>query len=345
MSTTIQHISSFVDRWAPERTQMDFDNVGVLVGDPQARVDKIITCLDVTPDLVEEAVEWDTDLIVAHHPLIFNKLEKITPTDDHGRMIYRLIQNNIGVLAAHTNLDAARGGVSMVLAEEIGLQDISFLDTNYKNLHKIIFSLPANARQNAQSILDDHRAGNTRFLNPVDDSKSLQAESLVEDHQMGSLISRLQSEANIAAGSIETYQCENSTDNTGMGAIGVFEHPLSQQAFLNQVAENLNVPAIRYSGAAENIQKVAVCGGAGVFLTSKAIEAGADAFITGDIKYHNYFTEQEDFILADVGHYESEIPIARKLQEELSRSFDDIEVTTTNIVTNPMNVFTSNKDS
>lgn len=346
MSTTIQHISSFVDRWAPERTQMDFDNVGLLVGDPQARVDKIITCLDVTPEVVNEAINGDADLIVAHHPLIFNKLETVTPTDDHGWMIYNLIQNDIGVLAAHTNLDAARGGVSELLAEKIGLTDIDFLDASYRNRYKVVFNTLAEHRGQAEDLLQKHRADQIQILKPENqDASQLRFEALVEDHKLGSLKSALRREELLTSGTIETWKADNATPHTGMGAIGKYDKKLSEEDFLQLVSDRLNVEAIRYSGSADEIGRVAVCGGAGVFLASKAIGAGADAFVTSDIKYHDYFTEQDQFILADIGHYESEIPIAEKLAKILSDEFKELEVSTTGVSTNPMKIFTPNKET
>jgi dinuclear metal center YbgI/SA1388 family protein len=296
---------------------------------------------------VREAVDWNADLIVAHHPLIFNKLEAITPTDDHGRMIYELIQNDIGVVAAHTNLDAAPGGVSMVLADTLGLQDITFLDTSYQNRYKIIFDTSLSNREAVRTLLENHQGNHIRFLKPADGSgETVRVEALVEDHQLGSLTSKLSQETLAAPDSIETLKTDNTTPNTGMGAIGTYEGKgLAQNEFLERITQRLNADALRYSGSADPIRKVAVCGGAGVFLARKAIEADADAFITGDIKYHNYFTETEDFMLIDVGHYESEIPIASELQKQISHTFKDVEVSTTGVNTNPMKIFSPNKKS
>lgn len=110
---------------------MDYDNVGLLVGDPDAEVTNVLTCLDITDAIVAEAIQNDCELIVAHHPLIFSKIGKINPTDEQGRIIYKLIKNDIGLLVAHTNLDAALDGVSFVLANMLGLDDLSFLTKNY----------------------------------------------------------------------------------------------------------------------------------------------------------------------------------------------------------------------
>ena len=244
---------------------MDYDNVGLLIGDPAAEVDKILTCLDMTPDVAHEAVRIGADLIVAHHPLIFPKITRINADTEQGRIIYTLIQHNVGLIAAHTNLDAARNGVSFVLADRIGLENIDFL---------------------------------------------------------------------------EPAEPEGSDEDTGMGAIGTLAGDgLSQEAFLQRLGDALSLEAIRFSGTAERITKVAVCGGAGVFLAEKAIESGAQAFVTGDIKYHDYFTEAESFLLADVGHYESEVPIVETLRDRISEAFGALEVVATGVNTNAMKIF------
>ena len=137
MATKIRHISTFLNQWAPPGTKMDYDNVGLLVGDPDSEVTKVLTCLDITDKVVAEAIEHDCELIVAHHPLIFSKIGSINPTNEQGRIIYKLIKNDIGLLVAHTNLDAALDGVSFVLANILGLDNLSFLEKNYKISKKI----------------------------------------------------------------------------------------------------------------------------------------------------------------------------------------------------------------
>lgn len=265
MTQTVHHIVQILHEWAPPKTKMDYDNVGLLIGSSEQPAETIMVCLDVTKDIVEEAIVKNIDLIVAHHPLIFKKLANIQPDKGHGNIIYQLIKHDIAVVAAHTNLDAAPNGVSYQLAESIGLRDINFLDP-------------------------------------------------YEDHP-----------------------------NTGMGTIGHFETAYQQDQFLSHLAKHLNAPCIRYAGNVGSVKKVAVCGGAGVFLKQKAQQAGADAFVTADVKYHDYFLEKDDFLLADVGHFESEYPIVEAIKQVILEENTDLTVLIADTNTNPMRVFNLHK--
>src|SRR6056297_1570325 len=137
MKIQVQHISTFLDQWAPPSTKLDYDNVGLLVGDPKQPASRILTCLDITPEVVEEAIDRNCDLIVAHHPLIFKSIDRINPTNEQGKIIFELIKNDIALVAAHTNLDAALDGVSFVLAKNLGLKNLKFLDNSYHVSRKI----------------------------------------------------------------------------------------------------------------------------------------------------------------------------------------------------------------
>ena len=263
MQLAVHHILNFLHEWAPPKTKFDYDNVGLLIGYAQQPVVRILTCLDVTEAIADEAINRNADLIVAHHPLIFKQLKQITKDSEKGRTLFKLISNDISVIAAHTNLDAAHHGVSWKLAETLGLDEITFLDES-----------------------EDFAA-------------------------------------------------------TGMGAVGVYNEPISRDDFLSILCQRLSTDAVRYSGAPESVQKVAVCGGAGVFLTGQATNIQADAFVTADIKYHNYFLDNKKFLLVDVGHYESEIPIVDDLRAKIAEKFEDLEVFKANTNTNPMHIFTS----
>ncbi len=140
MNIQVRHISTFLNQWAPPSTKLDYDNVGLLVGDPHQEVSKALTCLDVTLDVVDEAIASNCDLIVAHHPLIFKSIDRINPTNEQGKIIFKLIKNDIGLIAAHTNLDAALDGVSFVLAKELGLENLKFLDSSYNISRKIVLT-------------------------------------------------------------------------------------------------------------------------------------------------------------------------------------------------------------
>ncbi|MEX0723158.1 MAG: Nif3-like dinuclear metal center hexameric protein [Gracilimonas sp.] len=346
MSTRIRQISTFLDQWAPPKVKLDYDNVGLLVGDPEAKVTSVITCLDVTDAVVAEAIEKGCELIVAHHPLIFSKIGSINPTNEQGRIIYKLIKNDIGLLVAHTNLDAALDGVSFVLANILGLDNLRFLDKNYSISRKIRLITSHDDSDAVLKLLNYHSAEEAHYFDVNSREDGLKCfEAIIDQHNVSVLKKALKSEGMLKEGSFQVIDLASSSQNFGMGVVGEYpEDGIGKNEFLHLVSKALNVKAIRFSGDVDRIQKVAVCGGAGVFLKDKAIQAGTQAFVTADIKYHDYFTEKDDFLLVDVGHYESEFPVAEALKNELSEAFEGIEVSVTRKVTNPMQIYVSDPE-
>ena len=343
MATKIRHISTFLNQWAPPNIKLDYDNVGLMVGDPDTEVTSILTCLDVTDEVVAEAISKNCELIVAHHPLIFNKIGSINPTNEQGRVIYKLIKNDIGLLVAHTNLDAALDGVSFVLANILGLDNLSFLDKSYDISRKIRLVTDEEDADAVLKILNYYSAEEAHYFEVENRQHGLKCfEAIIDKHHVAALRAGLKKEGLLKAGSFQVTELASTSQNFGMGVLGEYpEEGVGKNEFLHLVSKALNVRSIRYSGDVERIQRVAVCGGSGVSLKKAAIAAGAQAFVTADIKYHDYFTEKEDFLLVDVGHYESEFPIAEALKNELSDAFEDISVSVTQTVTNPMKIYVS----
>jgi dinuclear metal center YbgI/SA1388 family protein len=343
MSTQIRQISTFLNQWAPPKVKMDYDNVGLLVGDPNAQVTSILTCLDVTDRVVAEAIETGCELIVAHHPLIFSKIGSINPTDEQGRIIYKLIKNDIGLLVAHTNLDAALDGVSFVLANMLGLDNLKFLDKNYSISRKIRLITSHKDSEAVLKLLNYHSAEEAHYFDVNSREDGLKCfEAIIDHHNVSVLKKALNKEDMLKEGSFQVIDLASTSQNFGMGVLGEYpEEGIGKNEFLHLVSKALNVKAIRYSGDVDRIKSVAVCGGAGVFLKSKAIAARAQALVTADIKYHDYFTEADNFLLLDVGHYESEFPVAEALKNELSEAFEELTVSVTRTITNPMQVYVS----
>lgn len=344
MNTQVRHISTFLHQWAPPSTKLDYDNVGLLVGDPEQSVTQILTCLDITLDVVEEAIEKGCELIIAHHPLIFQKISRINPTDERGKIIYKLIQNDIALIAAHTNLDAALDGVSFVLAQQLGLDNLKFLDKSYNISRKIVLTTSYTDSESVLKMMNYYSAEEAHYYE-VEGRKDGQRtfEAIIDEHNVSGLIKELRRNGLLDQGNYQVMEVASPSDNVGMGVLGFYhDKGLTQQEFLERVTHNLGADAIRYSGQADRVKKVAVCGGAGVSLADKAIAEGAQAFVTADIKYHDYFTDAEDFLLVDVGHYESEAPVVHALKNELNEAFEELSVFATDVVTNPMNVFIPN---
>lgn len=341
MNIQVQHISTFLNQWAPPETKLDYDNVGLLIGHPKQSVNCVLTCLDVTLDVVEEAIEKDCELIVAHHPLIFKGLKRINPTGEKGKIIYKLIQNEIAVIAAHTNLDAALDGVSFTLAKKLGLQKLKFLDKSYPISRKIVLTTSWSDSDTVLKLLNYYSAEEAH-VHLVEGRKGEQKtyEAIIDQHNLSELEKELKKNGLLDHGNVQVLEVASPSDNAGMGVVGLYrEQGLPQDEFLNLVARELNTDAIRFSGSTEYVKKVAVCGGAGVSLAGKAIAEGAQALVTADVKYHDYFTDAENFLLVDAGHYESEAPIVETLQKELTEAFEELQILSTEIITNPMNVF------
>lgn len=341
MNIQVRHISTFLHQWAPPSTKLEYDNVGLLVGDPDHEVNRVLTCLDVTLEVVEEAVEKDCQLIVAHHPLIFNSISRINPTNEQGKILYRLIQNNIALIAAHTNLDAALDGVSFVLAQQLGLEHLKFLSKNYNISRKIVLTTSHPDSESVLKMLNYFSAEEAHFYN-VEGKKEGQKtyEAIIDEYNVDDLKKELKKNGLLEQGSFQVMEVASPSNNVGMGVMGLYrDKGLTQYDFLHRITASLDVKALRYSGTVDRVKKVAVCGGAGVSLAKTALAEGAQALVTADVKYHDYFHDAENFLLIDVGHYESEVPIAPALAQELAEAFESCEIFVTEHNTNPMNIF------
>jgi len=332
MKVLTRHISDLLEHWAPSATKMDYDNTGLLVGNPDQQIDSVLTCLDITPSVIQEAIQKKVQLIVAHHPIIFPKIKRIVSTDPVGAMLQQLLQNNISVIASHTNLDAARGGVSSVLANTLGLKHTSFLDDSYQTMRRVILRIPSSLKENVTAALHD--------LDVVTSVTREEQNIIVmcfntDKHYLGEIQNKLGTVIKGAPHNLDIIPLEGSSPLFGFGITGYLEEPLPAAAFLELLQDRLQATGVRWSGGAKNIHKVAVCGGSGSFLINKALGSGADAFVTADIKYHDFFVP-DHFLLVDAGHYETEAPIIGKLQESISTAFPQLNVYSTTILTNPM---------
>lgn len=332
MNVLTKHISDFFEHWAPNATKLDYDNTGLLIGNADQPIKRILCCLDVTEAVAEEAVKLDCQLICAHHPVIFPKLRRIVTSEPTGNLIHTLIRHNISVIAAHTNLDAARDGVSHELARTLGLEDISLLDDSYKTMKRVIFRFPSALKNEICAAIRHFDLDCSWSEEEMNISVArFNADSFVLNQLQGKLIPILDG----APHTLDVVALEASSPMYGFGAVGKLPQALSQQAFLTHVASALGSTGLRFSGEVSEIKRVAVCGGSGSSLIRKAIQSGAQAFVTADIKYHDYFIP-EGFLLIDAGHFETEAPIIRQMQKRLSAAFPQIDVLRTTIDTNPM---------
>lgn len=341
MNIEVRHITRFLDEWAPPQTSLDYDNVGLLLGNSSQPVSRVLVCLDVTLEIVEEAIGGEFDLIVAHHPLIFKGLKRINPSTQMGKAIYQLIRHDIAVVAAHTNLDAALDGVSFALAKKLELENLKFLDKSYPVSRKISLTTEGPDSEDVLKLLNYYSAEEAHVYE-VQGRKGTQQnyEAIIDVHNLQGLKKELQKNGLLEQGSFQVMNLASHSKNAGMGVVGFYRKKgLHQEVFLELIADRLDIRALRYSGQADYVKKVAVCGGAGVGLADKAKAEGAQALVTADIKYHEYFTDAQNFLLVDSGHYQTEAPILEVLHKELNEGFEGLEVTVAETITNPMHIF------
>lgn len=340
----VRDILRFLNQWAPPGVMMDYDNVGLLTGSVSQQVTGILVCLDVTDQVVKEAREKSCNVIISHHPLIFQKIGSVTQDTGQGQILYELVRSDISLIASHTNLDAALDGVSFALANTLGLDNLQFLDQNYTIRRKIRVTTAHPNSDEILKLLNYYSGEDAHYWEVDSEEKGLKSyEALLDKHQVPALMAALQKEEILADGTLQEVALENPSGNFGMGVLGEYpDRGLSKEDFLNIVCNTLDVKAIRYSGDAKTIRKVAVCGGSGAFLIRKARKVGADAFVTADLKYHDYFMEP-GMLLVDAGHFETEIPIVETIQQELSQAFEQLPVYCTTLSTNPVQIFLPKK--
>ncbi|MCL2596710.1 MAG: Nif3-like dinuclear metal center hexameric protein [Paludibacter sp.] len=364
--TTVKDICRLIEQYAPPALQESYDNSGLLVGCPEEAVTGALLCIDVTEKVVNEAIELGMNLIVSHHPFIFGGLKKITGTDQTQQIVIKAIKNNINIFAAHTNIDCAANGVSSKMAQKFGLQNVKPLAPREQSLMKLVSFVPEKFAQNVRNALFEAGAGtignydlcsynstgygtfrageNTNAFVGAKGELHAENETRIEIVFPFYLKNKIEN-ALIASHPYEEpaydfYLLENKWNTTGFGAIGELKEPMPTEKFLEKIKNIFNVPSIRHTDICKNeIQRVAMCGGAGSFLINNAKNANSDIFITGDIKYHDFFLAENQLIIADIGHYESEQFTKEIFYEIIQKKFPNFAVRISQTKTNPINYY------
>lgn len=333
----IKDIAKVLEALAPTSLAESYDNVGLLVGDPNASATGVLINLDVTEALIDEAVSLGINLIVTHHPIWFTGLKRLNGDNYVSRIIIKAIKENVALYACHTNLDNVQEGVNRMIGERLGVGNMRMLSTKRDQLLKLVFygtttELPA--------MSDEAYAAGARDLRTHTAGHDARVECIVPAYRKSAVLSALRQSS---TGGELVYHVLPTTDTdteTGSGMIGELPRPYSKTEFMALVKEKFGCGGIRYADAPiGEIKRVAWCGGAGSFLISNAIAAGADAFFTGDITYHKFFDNEGKILLLDIGHHESEQFTSNLLQNHLSKSFPTFAVRLSEIVTNPVKYY------
>lgn len=335
LSMKCSEVIKFLESWAPKEIAWERDNVGLQVGYTNREISNILLCLDVTNGVLKEAIKKKCNFVISHHPLLFHSLKKINPAQDKiSQIIETLIKNNITLYSAHTNLDFTRDGVSFELARVLQLKNITFLSNLDSDQSKLVIFVPQSHVDTVANELFKHGAGtignysNCSFRSEgkgtfkgSKDSKpsigkkerlekveEIKLEMIIDSWKITSALEAARKVHPYEEMAYDIYPLKNTNDKFGVGAIGELQKEMSKKDFLNHVSKNLNIKSFKYvDGKTEKIKRIAVCGGSGSEYIKNAISAGADAYITADIKYHSFHDAHKDILLIDAGHYETEI--------------------------------------
>lgn len=352
---------------APRAYQESYDNSGLLTGHPDQEVTAILVTLDCTEAVVEEAIKRKCNLIIAHHPIIFKGLKKLTGSNYVERTVLKAIKNDIAIYAIHTNLDNVHTGVNRKIAEKIGLKNLSILSPKNNTLSKLVTFIP---KANTDEVLAAlYRVGAGQIGNykncsfsihgtgtfmPTEKAnphigKALQqeyvdevrAEVIFPTHLETKLVQALKKAHPYEEAAYYLTSLTNENQEVGSGMLGELENPLSASEFLSYLKNRMELSVVRHTELLNKpVKKVAICGGAGSFLLPAAIRAGAQIFITSDFKYHEFFDADNQIVIADIGHYESEVFTKELLADILKENFPTFAVNFSGTITNPVRYFT-----
>ena len=362
----VQDVINHLEELAPLAYAEDFDNVGLLVGSNTQKVTGILVTLDTLEAVVDEAIEENCNLIVSFHPIIFHGLKKLTGKNYVERVVMKAIQHEIAIFSIHTALDNALQGVNGMICNQIGLTNKRILIPQSETIKKLTTYVPKNEAEKLRMALFNVGAGGIgnysncsfnvegygTFKGNENSNPSIgqKGTTHTEDETKITVTYAKHLETQVLKTLIKTHSyeevayevttLENKNQNIGMGMIGEFSDAIAESDFLNLLKANMNTKCIRHSSFLnKKIKKVAVLGGSGSFAIQAAKASGADAFVTADLKYHDFFSAENNILLADIGHYESEQFTKNLLVAYLTKKITNFAIILSKINTNPVKYF------
>lgn len=361
---TVKEITRIIETFAPLAFQESYDNAGLIIGHSDDEISGILITLDITEELLDEAIRKNANLIVAHHPIIFSGLKKLNGRNYIERCVAKAIKNDLAIYASHTNLDSVFGGVNSKICEKLNLQNCRMLSPAPNFLKKLVTFVPSADADKVRKTLFDAGAGDignydscsynldgkgtfrgNELTSPYVGEKNqlhveeeTRIETIFPKHLQSGIISALLKAHPYEEAAYDIYPLDNDFAQAGIGMIGELAEPVDEVQFLRKLKNIFGCPVIRHTRVLEkSIKKVAVCGGSGSNYLSKAIAQKADIFITGDFKYHQFFDAEQQIIIADIGHYESEQFTKEVFYELLTKNFPKFAIHLSETNTNPVN--------
>ncbi len=346
--------------------QEHYDNAGLITGNFEWDCSGILVALDSTEDIVKEAIEKNCNLIVAHHPIIFSGLKKITGKNYVERTVILALKNDIAIYAIHTNLDNILHGVNGKIAALLGLKNVSILSFKENILKKLYTFVPIHSAEKVRNSIFEAGGGHIGnysecsfnsdgtgtfkgaegthpFVGEVGKQhmeKEVKVEVIFPAFLEKKIINNLKASHPYEEVAYDIICLDNSHHEIGSGIIGELQKAQDELSLLSHIKKIFGLSVIKHSSLrGKQVKKIAVCGGAGSFLISKALSEGADFFITSDLKYHEFFDANNRMVIADIGHYESEQFTINLLHEILEQKFPTFAVLKTEVNTNPVRYF------
>lgn len=364
----LEEIINYLEELIPLSFQESYDNSGLLIGDKNMEITSALTCLDCTEDVLDEAINNNCNLILSHHPIIFNSIKKLTNSNFSEKLIYKAVKNDIAIYAIHTNLDNIYGGVSFTVAKKLNLLNSKILKPKEKTLTQLITYCPKEALNPIQNELFKIGAGKVSSkydqcsfsseglggFRPLNNANPVLGEinNRTEiDEKKLELIFPTHLESKIKKTLFEIHPYEevayqfirlvNRNSNIGSGLIGELEKEIDVLSFFNLLKNEIPLHTIKHTKFSKKnkVKRIAFCGGSGAFLLNEAKSQKADIYISSDFKYHDFFEANNEIIIADIGHYETEQFVPNLISDILKKKFPKLAVILTQINTNPISYY------
>lgn len=363
---TINELIKIIENNFPPSLQENYDNSGFILGDKNTEISAVLITIDINEKVVEEAMEKKCNLIISHHPIIFHPIKKITGSNYIERTIIKAIKNDIAIYCAHTSVDNSFNGLNKIIAEKIGLQNIKIIAPKENILKKIVVFVPISHAEIVRQAILNAGAGHIgnydscsfniegvgtfkagENTNPYVGEKGelhYEAEQRIEtifpDFLTSKIIKELKKVHPYEEVAFDIYPVENKHTNFGSGIIGDLINPMTEIDFFNLIKNNLNLDVLKYSQLMKkDVKRVAICSGACHFLIKEAKSQNADVFISSEFKYDQYISAQDEIVLIDAGHYETEIFIKKLFYDLITKKFTNFAVKFSDEFKNPVNYF------
>ncbi|MBW7674991.1 Nif3-like dinuclear metal center hexameric protein [Chryseobacterium chendengshani] len=363
---TIREVISEIEKLIDMPQAEDFDNVGLLCGLPERNVSGMLICHDALENIVDEAIQRNCNFIVCFHPIIFSGLKSLTGKNYVERAVLKAIENKVAIYAIHTAFDNDFQGVNAGICNLLGLKDLKILQPKKNNLKQLNVYVPNDHSENVKEALFSAGAGNIGFYDecsykvegngtfrPIEGSNPFSGEQYVRENakedmlsvifeafKQNQIVAAMKSAHPYEEVAHQIYSLENENQYSGLGMYGEFEIEMDEKEFLGFVKEKFNVSIIKHSDLNQKkIKRVGVLGGSGASGIKSALSKKCDAYLTGDLKYHDYFLAESKMLICDIGHYESEQLVSQQLFEILSQKFSTFAILKSSEKTNPVNYF------